>query len=89
MSIHIPRLWSRCLAHDVTVLGPPFHFRVTSCRIDSGNFCTAALLVIKIKIKRYVQYCNIYFEKNDEKTPKQYLLEVKIEDYLNLFKKID
>ena len=29
---------------------PYYHFYVTSCHTDSGRFCTAALLVVKIKI---------------------------------------
>ena len=39
-----------------------YHFHVTSCRTDSGKFCTAALLVMKIKLKNFGQYSHICFE---------------------------
>ena len=38
------------------------HFCVTSYRVDLGKFCIAALLVMKIKIKKYEQYFHICFE---------------------------
>ena len=44
------------------VLGPHYHFRVTICHTDLSKFCTTAQLVIEIKIKKYKQWCHIYFE---------------------------
>ena len=60
--INRPRMPMYLSANDQGVSRPPYHFRVTSCCTDSGKYCTAALLVMRINIKRYRQYCHICFE---------------------------
>ena len=48
-----------CLVPLLRVTWPYCHFHIKFCRIDLGKYYTTALLVIKIKIKKYGQCFHI------------------------------
>lgn len=54
------RLGKQCIF--LAVSEHNIYFCVTNCRTDSGKYCTAGLLSMKIKFLKHGRYCHVCFE---------------------------